>query len=86
MATQLIKTLESAGGQEMMNYSAGHKTYRSEMVRCGKESCKCADGKLHGPYWYVYWSEGGKTRSQCVGKQLPKSVKPPPGAKARGVR
>jgi hypothetical protein len=27
-----------------------HKTYRLERVRCGKESCKCAEGHLHGPY------------------------------------
>jgi hypothetical protein len=51
------------------------KTYRPERVRCGKESCKCADGHLHGPYWYAYWSEGGKTRSQYIGKRLPEGVK-----------
>lgn len=38
---------------------ANHKTYRSEMVRCGKKRCKCVEGKLHGPYWYAYWTEGG---------------------------
>lgn len=47
------------------------KTYRLEGVRCGNENCKCAAGKLHGPYWYAYWSEGGKTKSQYVGKKLP---------------
>jgi hypothetical protein len=31
-----------------------HKTYRLEGVRCGKENCKCAEGHLHGPYWYAY--------------------------------
>lgn len=29
-----------------------NKTYRLESIRCGKEKCKCARGKLHGPYWY----------------------------------
>jgi hypothetical protein len=52
-----------------------HKTYRRELVRCGKKGCKCADGQLHGPYWYAYWTEGGKTRSQYVGKRLPKGVR-----------
>jgi hypothetical protein len=50
-----------------------HKTYRQEMVRCGKQGCKCANGELHGPYWYAYWSEGGKTKSEYVGKRLPES-------------
>ncbi len=47
------------------------RTYRLERVRCGKEQCKCASGKPHGPYWYAYWSEGGRTRSKYVGKRLP---------------
>lgn len=51
------------------------KTYRLESVRCGKEKCKCASGELHGPYWYAYWSEGGRTRSQYVGKKLPAKKK-----------
>lgn len=48
-----------------------HKTYRRELVRCGKESCQCRNGKLHGPYWYAYWAENGKTKSQYIGKYLP---------------
>jgi hypothetical protein len=48
-----------------------HRTYRLEGVRCGKENCKCAGGDLHGPYWYAYWSEGGRTKSAYVGKKLP---------------
>ncbi len=47
------------------------KTFRLEKVRCGKAGCKCAGGDLHGPYWYAYWSENGRTRSQYVGKNLP---------------
>jgi hypothetical protein len=43
-------------------------TFRQEMVRCGKEGCtRCP----HGPYWYAYWREDGRTRSRYVGKQLP---------------
>lgn len=52
------------------------RTYRLESVRCGKKGCKCADGKLHGPYWYAYWLEGGKTRSRYVGKKFVRAQEP----------
>lgn len=49
----------------------GGKTYRLEQVRCGRDNCKCtAGGTLHGPYWYAYWSENGKTRTRYIGKEL----------------
>jgi hypothetical protein len=41
-------------------------TFRLEKVSCGK-NCK---GCPHGPYWYGYWREGGKTRSKYIGKSL----------------
>jgi hypothetical protein len=47
----------------------GNITYQLERVRCGKSNCRCGKGSLHGPYWYGYWSEGGKTKSMYVGKQ-----------------
>jgi hypothetical protein len=48
--------------------TAGKVTFRQEMVRCGKQGCtRCP----HGPYWYAYWREGGRTRSRYVGKHLP---------------
>lgn len=49
-----------------------HKTHRQVFTRCGKEGCKCAEGSGHGPYWYAYWSEGGQTRCQYIGKKLQK--------------
>jgi hypothetical protein len=46
----------------------GAVTFRREMVRCGKKGCtRCP----HGPYWYAYWREEGRTRSRYVGKKLP---------------
>lgn len=67
-------------------HQTARKTYRLELVSCGKERCKCVEGALHGPYWYAYWSEGGKTKSEYVGKRLPKGVKPARDTKPRRVR
>ncbi len=57
------------------------KTYRQEFVRCGKAGCKrcSAGGQGHGPYWYAYWSEQGRTRKQYIGKQKPPAVRPGAG-------
>lgn len=35
-------------------------------VRCGKLSCRCARGELHGPYWRHQWREGRQTRRRYV--------------------
>ena len=37
-----------------------------ESRRCGKPSCRCARGMLHGPYWYLRWREGGRQRRRYV--------------------
>ncbi len=48
---------------------AGHRvTYRQEFVRCGKTGCTTCP---HGPYWYGYWKQDGRTRSQYIGRHLP---------------
>lgn len=36
-----------------MEYRIGGKTYRQQYRKCGKDGCRCHDGDLHGPYWYV---------------------------------
>ena len=46
-------------------------TYRSQHVRCGKSCRSCP----HGPYWYAFWKEGGRTRSQYIGNVLPAEVR-----------
>ena len=43
-------------------------TYRQEAVRCGKASCSTCP---HGPYWYAYWKEDGRTRKRYIGRHLP---------------
>ncbi len=41
-----------------------------EMVSCG-DCKKClAGGKVHGPYWYRYYREGKKMKSEYVGKEV----------------
>ncbi len=41
-------------------------TLRAEFRRCGKPSCRCARGELHGPYYYRRWREGGRQRRRYV--------------------
>lgn len=43
-------------------------TYRQEEVTCGKQTCTTCP---HGPYWYAYWKEDGKTQSRYIGRHLP---------------
>lgn len=47
----------------------GRRLFILRMVNCGKATCrKCADGRLHGPYWYEistrrnrhYWHYRGR--------------------------
>jgi hypothetical protein len=46
-------------------------SYRQEHVRCGKDCGACP----HGPYWYAYWREDGRARSQYIGRELPADVR-----------
>lgn len=39
-------------------------TYQREWILCGKKKCR----KRHGPYWYAYWTAGGRTRTLYIGK------------------
>lgn len=40
---------------------------RRQAVKCGKSACtRCP----HGPYWYAYWTEGGRRRSRYIGRLL----------------
>ena len=48
--------------------AAPRVTYRQEHVRCGKDGCRTCP---HGPYWYAYWKEAGRTRSRYIGRHLP---------------
>src|SRR5437588_1994639 len=62
-------------------------TYRQQFTRCGKQRCrKCREGAGHGPYWYAYWSENGRTVSKYIGIHAPvkKEALTPVGAGVGG--
>lgn len=62
-------------GRELVEVShQGARCYRLEKTRCGKKSCRCARGELHGPYWYAYYRENGRMRCEYIGKSLPELV------------
>ena len=52
-----------------------NKTYRLIFIRCGRKKCRCFKGSGHGPYWYAFWSEGGRTRCRYIGKKPPAEIK-----------
>ncbi len=64
-------------------------SYRQEEVRCGKRGCSACP---HGPYWYAYWKEQGRTRKRYIGRHLPGEPLPPvvpdsaPAAPPAGVQ
>src|SRR6185437_6383354 len=61
-------------------------TYQRKYTRCNKLTCsQCAEGPGHGPYWYAFWWENGRTRSRYLGKTAPAAAlaaieAPPPAA------
>src|SRR5437773_9546583 len=34
--------------------------------RCGKPACHCVGGQQHGPYFCMFWREGGRLRKRYV--------------------
>ena len=62
------KSSLTAGGCEVRHTrERGHGiTYERKAVLCGKKGC----AKLHGPYWYAYWTAGGRVRSVYIGKKF----------------
>jgi hypothetical protein len=59
-----------------------HVSYRQEHVRCGREGCGSCP---HGPYWYGYYKQEGRTRKQYIGRTLPGDVLEPV-VPASGIR
>ena len=40
-----------------------------QYVTCGKPTCRCARGEKHGPLYYLYWKEAGRSRSLYVPRE-----------------
>jgi hypothetical protein len=47
----------------------------SQMRRCGREGCRCAQGELHGPYVYLSISRGSDRRLLYVPAELAEVVR-----------
>jgi hypothetical protein len=41
-------------------------TVHKQLVKCGKPSCKCARGELHGPYYYYFVRVGGRLKKRYL--------------------
>ncbi len=47
-------------------------SYRLQLIDCGKPRCtRCRRGPSHGPYWYAFWKERGRSRSRYIGRARP---------------
>lgn len=65
------------------SFSFEGRTYRPQLVRCGKQGCKtCTRKGGHGPYWYAFWKVKARTVSHYIGKVLPPGITPPTTAVA----
>ena len=40
-----------------------------QYVICGKSGCRCQHGQKHGPLFYLYWKEQGRSRSLYVPRE-----------------
>lgn len=58
----LLSRLDTNSAQTLPKKGSLHAEYK----RCGKSSCRCDAGRLHGPYWYRYYREGGRLRKEYV--------------------
>ena len=39
---------------------------QADLKTCGKPTCRCARGELHGPYWSHRWRDKGRQRRRYV--------------------
>ncbi|MCL4416211.1 MAG: hypothetical protein M1365_05870 [Actinobacteria bacterium] len=44
-------------------------------IMCGKEGCKCKNGELHGPFYYLTYKENKKTKMVFLKKDVEKRAK-----------
>ena len=39
-----------------------------QFKKCGKLTCKCNSGALHGPYFFYFYRDGGKLKKSYIRK------------------
>lgn len=76
-AAKEISVEKKPGRQVLKQDRVRSVVYQLEYVKCGKEKCRCAQGKGHGPYWYAYYRSPrtGRVVSKYCGKEK-KEIKP----------
>lgn len=52
-----------------------------QFKKCGKATCRCAGGALHGPYYYRFYREDRRLKKQYLRK-----AEVPPDVLAEGIR
>ena len=55
---KVLESLPVVGGSLVKQY-----------VVCGKAGCRCERGQKHGPLYYLYWKERGRSRSLYVPRE-----------------
>lgn len=60
----MMSTKKDVSGvtQDSMISGTLHREYK----RCGRATCLCAHGRLHGPYYYVHTRDGNRQRKHYV--------------------
>src|ERR1700731_1184237 len=72
---QATNQTEPTPGSDPGNPEPATVSYQRKFTRCNKQGCRrCAEGPGHGPYWYAFWWEGGRTRTRYLGKTLPEGA------------
>jgi UDP-3-O-[3-hydroxymyristoyl] glucosamine N-acyltransferase len=67
--SEKLKSIEKAKSEQLTSTNnarnlPSYATIREEYVTCGKVDCP----SKHGPYYYAYWKDNGKTNKKYIGK------------------
>ncbi|HEX8173976.1 MAG TPA: DUF6788 family protein [Pyrinomonadaceae bacterium] len=58
--------MKNKTGNLLPKMAAHGGTVHRQFVRCGKASCKCARGKLHGAYYYYFVRINGRLKKRYL--------------------
>jgi hypothetical protein len=47
----------------------------AQFTTCGKPGCRCTRGQKHGPLYYLYWKDKGRSRSRYVRREQVRAVR-----------